>query len=303
MRTVQHHLVGAGAPCEKRHSFLSFPYVFPEPVLVKLPFLYINGANSGVFRTNRSDLAAREVSHVLEALLRGWEGVARVEVGLRSGAACVLPLRLRRQPPRPQRVLLGEPARVARRVLPRYEHHRLVVLDREAEPSAHFPMSRVERFVFRVGDLQRADLKALRDGYLVVVALVVVAVQLAAARGVARGVGAVVVGAERPVACEDKSGSWFSQQRVVGASKCLARKRQGVSVPSTEAETVIYRTSPAARASGRPPFRSCRDGLAQCEASSLADRRLQPAGAAAPAAAARARPSSSTEPGAWPARV
>jgi hypothetical protein len=164
-------------------------------------------------------------------------------------------------------------------------------------------MSRVERFVFRVGDLQRADLKALRDGYLVVVALVVVAVQLAAARGVARGVGAVVVGAERPVACEDKSGSWFSQQRVVGASKCLARKRQGVSVPSTEAETVIYRTSPAARASGRPPFRSCRDGLAQCEASSLADRRLQPAGAAAPAAAARARPSSSTEPGAWPARV
>lgn len=93
-------------------------------------------------------------------------------------------------------------------------------------------MSRVERFVFRVGDLQRADLKALRDGYLVVVALVVVAVQLAAARGVARGVGAVVVGAERPVACEDKSGSWFSQQRVVGASKCLARKRQGVSVLS-----------------------------------------------------------------------
>ena len=154
-------------------------------------------------------------------------------------------------------------------------------------------MSRVERFVFRVGDLQRADLKALRDGYLVVVTLVVVAVQLAAARGVARGVGAVVVGAERPVACEDKSGSWFSEQRVVGASKCLARKRQGVSVPSTEAETaVIYRTSPAARASGRPPFRSCRDGLARCEASRLADRRLQPAGAAAPAAAARARPSS-----------
>jgi hypothetical protein len=38
-------------PFEKRHSFLSFPYVCPEPVLVKCSFLYINGTKSGVFRT------------------------------------------------------------------------------------------------------------------------------------------------------------------------------------------------------------------------------------------------------------
>jgi hypothetical protein len=40
--------------CEKRHSFLNFPYVCPEPVLVKCSFIYIytNGAKSGVvFRT------------------------------------------------------------------------------------------------------------------------------------------------------------------------------------------------------------------------------------------------------------
>jgi hypothetical protein len=30
--------------CEKRHLFLSFPYVCPEPVLAKGSFLYINGA-------------------------------------------------------------------------------------------------------------------------------------------------------------------------------------------------------------------------------------------------------------------
>ena len=36
--------------CTKRHSFLSFPYVCPEPVWVKCSFLYINGAKSGVFR-------------------------------------------------------------------------------------------------------------------------------------------------------------------------------------------------------------------------------------------------------------
>ncbi len=38
-------------PCEKRHSFLSFPYNCPEPVLVKCSFLYINDSKSGVFRT------------------------------------------------------------------------------------------------------------------------------------------------------------------------------------------------------------------------------------------------------------
>jgi len=38
-------------PCEKRHSFLSFPYVSLEPVLVKRCILYINGAKSGVFLT------------------------------------------------------------------------------------------------------------------------------------------------------------------------------------------------------------------------------------------------------------
>jgi hypothetical protein len=31
--------------------FECFPYVCPEPVLVKCSFLYINGAKSGVFRT------------------------------------------------------------------------------------------------------------------------------------------------------------------------------------------------------------------------------------------------------------
>ena len=33
---------------EKGDYFLSFPYVCPEPVLVKCSFLYINGAKSGV---------------------------------------------------------------------------------------------------------------------------------------------------------------------------------------------------------------------------------------------------------------
>jgi hypothetical protein len=40
-----------GHAYEKRHSFLNFPYVCPEPVLVKRCILYINGAKSGVFRT------------------------------------------------------------------------------------------------------------------------------------------------------------------------------------------------------------------------------------------------------------
>jgi hypothetical protein len=35
----------------QRSPFLSFPYVCPEPVLVKCSFLYINGSKSGVFRT------------------------------------------------------------------------------------------------------------------------------------------------------------------------------------------------------------------------------------------------------------
>ena len=38
-------------PARKRHSLMSFPYVCPEPVLVKRSFLYINGSKSGVFRT------------------------------------------------------------------------------------------------------------------------------------------------------------------------------------------------------------------------------------------------------------
>ena len=32
----------------ERHSFLSFPYVCPEPVLVKRSLLYINGSKSTV---------------------------------------------------------------------------------------------------------------------------------------------------------------------------------------------------------------------------------------------------------------
>ena len=41
---------GRGGACEKRHSFLNFSYVCPEPVLVKRCALYIqNGAKSGVF--------------------------------------------------------------------------------------------------------------------------------------------------------------------------------------------------------------------------------------------------------------
>ena len=46
------HLLRLLAPCTKRHSFLSFPYVCPEPVLVKCSFLYINGSKSAVFRTH-----------------------------------------------------------------------------------------------------------------------------------------------------------------------------------------------------------------------------------------------------------
>jgi hypothetical protein len=38
--------------CEKRHSFLNFSYVCPEPVLVKCSlYIYIYGSKSGVVRT------------------------------------------------------------------------------------------------------------------------------------------------------------------------------------------------------------------------------------------------------------
>ena len=40
-----------GIPKKNATLFLSFPYVCPEPVLVKCSFLYINGSKSGVFRT------------------------------------------------------------------------------------------------------------------------------------------------------------------------------------------------------------------------------------------------------------
>jgi hypothetical protein len=46
--------VGVKQPlaCKKTALFFEcFPYVCPEPVLVKCSFLYINGAKSGVFRT------------------------------------------------------------------------------------------------------------------------------------------------------------------------------------------------------------------------------------------------------------
>ena len=47
--------------CTKRHSFLSFPYVCPEPVLVKCSFIYINGAKSGVFRTSSPGFRSEDV--------------------------------------------------------------------------------------------------------------------------------------------------------------------------------------------------------------------------------------------------
>jgi hypothetical protein len=40
--------------CEKRHLFLSFPYVCPEPVLVKRSFLYINGIAKMPFFAGRA---------------------------------------------------------------------------------------------------------------------------------------------------------------------------------------------------------------------------------------------------------
>jgi hypothetical protein len=43
-------------PAENVTLVLSFPYVCPEPVLVKCSFLYINGAKSGVFRTQSVEL-------------------------------------------------------------------------------------------------------------------------------------------------------------------------------------------------------------------------------------------------------
>ena len=43
--------------CGKRHLFLSFPYVCPEPVLAKWSFLYINGAKRRVFRTGAPRLS------------------------------------------------------------------------------------------------------------------------------------------------------------------------------------------------------------------------------------------------------
>eukprot|EP01046_Picozoa_sp_COSAG06_P032215 COSAG06_NODE_3202_length_5693_cov_3.420272_4_plen_125_part_00 len=58
--------VASLASCEKCHSFFEcFPYVCPEPVLVKCSFLYINGAKSGVFRT-----AQRPVGGVIQRTCR-----------------------------------------------------------------------------------------------------------------------------------------------------------------------------------------------------------------------------------------
>jgi hypothetical protein len=41
---VRSQTFASAVPCEKRHSFLSFSYVCPEPVLVKCSFSYINGS-------------------------------------------------------------------------------------------------------------------------------------------------------------------------------------------------------------------------------------------------------------------
>ena len=41
-RTLWDHLA---VTCEKRHSFLNFSYVCPEPVLVKRSFIYIMAQN------------------------------------------------------------------------------------------------------------------------------------------------------------------------------------------------------------------------------------------------------------------
>jgi hypothetical protein len=51
--------------CEKRHSFLNFSYVCPEPVLAKRCILYINGARSGVFRTFSAYGIAKAVSFIV----------------------------------------------------------------------------------------------------------------------------------------------------------------------------------------------------------------------------------------------
>jgi hypothetical protein len=54
-----------GRACTKRHSFLNFLYVCPEPVLAKWCILYTNGAKSGVFRTaersHREDFVAADL--------------------------------------------------------------------------------------------------------------------------------------------------------------------------------------------------------------------------------------------------
>ena len=42
--------------CEKRHLFLRFPYVCPEPVLAKYSFLYINGSKMPFFAGRRTHL-------------------------------------------------------------------------------------------------------------------------------------------------------------------------------------------------------------------------------------------------------
>ena len=52
-------------PCrEKRHSFLNFPYVCSEPVLVKCSFLFYKWRKSGVSRTKAPDCRPDKVAHV-----------------------------------------------------------------------------------------------------------------------------------------------------------------------------------------------------------------------------------------------
>ena len=71
--------------CVKRHSFLNFSYVCPEPVLVKCSVLYTNGSKRGVFAPSgcaavgSSIISTAERPHLCEPVLFRMHAGAQIQ--------------------------------------------------------------------------------------------------------------------------------------------------------------------------------------------------------------------------------
>ena len=80
--------------CEKRHSFLSFPYVCPEPFLVKCSFLCINGAKGYVLRTLPCTETPVSAFQLVLVQSLSWQRMIVVHASCETGAKSVsVPIR------------------------------------------------------------------------------------------------------------------------------------------------------------------------------------------------------------------